>query len=114
VDTYTDEVRNAVIQNGYNTATLGNGTLDAQWPTCVGCAILSRSLDRTGTAVPSVCQDCFKKYCWDGTRNSTYTNYDPTMKLDGVNIKSAGHRLSVGQSTVTLSFTLVVIGWIML
>lgn len=68
---YNNSERNAIIENGYDAATMGNGTVDKQWPTCVGCAILSRSLNRTGIAVPDVCKQCFSRYCWDGTVNST-------------------------------------------
>ncbi|CAD0115346.1 unnamed protein product [Aureobasidium uvarum] len=79
---YNDTERNYIIENGYNIATLGNGTLDSEWPTCVGCAILSRSLGRTNTQVPDVCNQCFQRYCWDGTRNSTLnTTYEPPYKL---------------------------------
>ncbi|KAG8631409.1 hypothetical protein KVT40_000549 [Elsinoe batatas] len=86
---YNDSERNAIIQNGYNVATQGNGTIDAQWPTCVGCAILSRSLNRTGTAVPEVCTQCFQRYCWDGRRDSTYRDYIPTYKLQEVSVTGA-------------------------
>jgi lysophospholipase len=68
---YKNAERNGTVQNGYDVATMGNGTLDATWPTCVGCAILSRSLERTGTMMPSACQTCFTTYCWDGTINDT-------------------------------------------
>lgn len=70
---YNITERDDVISNGYNVATLGNGTRAgySDWSACVGCAILSRSFDRTKTDVPSACTQCFKKYCWDGTRNST-------------------------------------------
>ncbi|KIN02263.1 hypothetical protein OIDMADRAFT_121788, partial [Oidiodendron maius Zn] len=79
---YTDEERNDVIQNGYNVATLGNGTLDSQWGVCVACAALSRSFTRTGTTVPSACTDCFNHYCWNGTTNATTPNpYLPELKL---------------------------------
>jgi lysophospholipase len=79
---YNDTERNYIIRNGYNVATMGNGTLDAQWPTCVGCAILSRSLERTRTAVPEVCTQCFSRYCWDGKVDSTVnTTYIPAYKL---------------------------------
>jgi len=40
---YSIEERNEIIRNGYNVATMGNGTVDSDWPTCVACAILSRS-----------------------------------------------------------------------
>ncbi|KAH0565724.1 Lysophospholipase 1 [Trichoglossum hirsutum] len=80
--TYSDSVRDEIIHNGYNVATMGNGSVDAQWPSCVGCAILSRSLERTGTAVPVACQQCFQKYCWDGMLNSTLpATYNPRNVL---------------------------------
>ena len=79
---YSDTQRDDMIRNGYNAATQGNATLDAAWPACVACAVLSRSFDRTGTAVPSVCQDCFQRYCWDGTLNTTDAGpYEPTFKI---------------------------------
>ncbi|OCK82443.1 hypothetical protein K432DRAFT_402926 [Lepidopterella palustris CBS 459.81] len=76
---YSNTERNEIVQNGYDVATMGNGTKDSQWPTCVGCAILSRSLNRTGTDVPTVCTECFDRYCWNGTINSTVPlPYEPT------------------------------------
>lgn len=90
---YNNSVRNAMIQNGYQAATQGNGTLDSQWPTCVGCAILSRSFDRTGETVPDVCKQCFDRYCWNGTlASNTPAPYFPTMKLTEVNVKSGVSR----------------------
>ena len=78
---YNDTVRNSIIQNGFDSATLGNGTTDERWPTCVGCAILSRSFNRTGTTVPKVCQQCFSDYCWNGKVNSTTPPpYEPTLR----------------------------------
>lgn len=75
---YTNSERNLIIRNGYDVATQANGTRDADWPVCVACAVLSRSLDRTGTDVPAACQTCFTKYCWDGTTNATTpAEYDP-------------------------------------
>jgi lysophospholipase len=86
---YNNTERNAMIQNGYNVVTQGNGTIDAEWPTCVGCAILSRSWDRSGETVPDVCQQCFDRYCWNGTlAPETPPNYFPEMKLAPLNIKS--------------------------
>ncbi|ETS80978.1 Lysophospholipase [Pestalotiopsis fici W106-1] len=70
---YADDERNNIIQNGYNVGTMGNGTLgdSGNWRTCIGCAIMSRTWAKAGADVPSVCQDCFTEYCWDGTVNST-------------------------------------------
>lgn len=101
---YKDTERNAIIQNAYNMATQGNGTLDAQWPACVGCAILSRSFDRTNTTVPDVCSQCFQRYCWNGTVDSRAPgNYVPAMKLPQFEIKNAaaGRSASVVLAAVT-------------
>ncbi|KAJ9269893.1 hypothetical protein DTO212C5_4067 [Paecilomyces variotii] len=79
---YNNTQRDAIILNGYNVATMGNATRDSDWPSCVACAILSRSLERTNTAVPDTCNQCFSKYCWNGQVNSTTpSNYDPTPDL---------------------------------
>ncbi|KAL6792532.1 lysophospholipase [Trichoderma sp. SZMC 28013] len=79
---YSDEERNQIIQNGYNMATMGNGTVDSNWPACIGCAILARSLVRTRTRVPSKCADCFARYCWNGTTNNSLPNtYEPAQIL---------------------------------
>lgn len=88
---YNATERDAIITNGYDVATQGNGTLDAQWPTCVGCAILSRSLERTGTDVPEVCRQCMTRYCWNGTLDSGSAVYNPSYKLGNqvINVKSA-------------------------
>ncbi|KAH7187370.1 acyl transferase/acyl hydrolase/lysophospholipase [Fusarium oxysporum] len=59
---YSDTERNEIVQNGYNVATMGNGTVDENWPACVGCAILARSFIRTKTASPSKCED------WESSR----------------------------------------------
>jgi len=80
--TYSDAQRNDIIRNGFDVATQGNGTFDSQWPTCVACAILSRSLHRTGTAAPQVCVDCFSRYCWNGTLDPVDKGpYLPTFKI---------------------------------
>lgn len=105
---YTDSERNSIIQNGYDVATRGNSSLDAQWPVCVGCAILSRSFNRTGEVVPYICTQCFTRYCWNGTVNSTVPNlYEPLVvfkQSDG--IRSFGS--SLGVLTVLVGLALVV------
>ena len=85
---YNTSERNAIVQNGYDVATMGNASADASWPTCVGCAILSRSLERTKTAVPDACTQCFQRFCWDGTLNSTNASapYEPPYKATPVNV----------------------------
>jgi lysophospholipase len=58
---------NDVIRNGYDGATQGNGTRDANWRACVACAVLARPLALAGAQAPSACADCFQRYCWNGT-----------------------------------------------
>lgn len=102
---YNNTERNAMIQNGYNVVTQANGTIDSQWPTCVGCAILSRSFDRTGQSVPDVCRQCFDKYCWNGTLASqTPPPYFPQMKLTAINVRSGASQFVPN----VLGFTLAV------
>ncbi|KAJ6017776.1 hypothetical protein N7451_001155 [Penicillium sp. IBT 35674x] len=72
--TYEDWQRDNIITNGYEVVTMGNGTLDGNFTACVGCAILSRSFERTGTTLPDICTQCFADYCWNGTTNSTTPN----------------------------------------
>ncbi|KAJ9621104.1 uncharacterized protein PV06_05605 [Exophiala oligosperma] len=89
--TTNNTYRDAIILNGQDVATMGNGTVDETWPTCVGCAILSRSLHRTGTDVPDVCQQCFNHFCWNGTIDSSDPRpYEPTPILAKLDISSKG------------------------
>ncbi|KAH6838400.1 lysophospholipase catalytic domain-containing protein [Chaetomium sp. MPI-CAGE-AT-0009] len=80
---YTHEEWRAIMRNGYDAVTMANATLDAQWPACLGCAILERSLRRTGTPFPAACNDCFARYCWDGMMNETTpsSEYSPTQMV---------------------------------
>jgi lysophospholipase len=77
--TINNTERNQIIQNGYNVATMGNGTIEQEWPVCVGCAILSRSFERTQTTVPQACQDCFKRHCWNGTLDTRPVKFEPPL-----------------------------------
>jgi lysophospholipase len=77
-----DTQRDNIILNGYEVATMANSTLDGNWTTCVGCAILSRSFERTNTKLPDICTTCFDRYCWNGTVNSTTpATYNPSTYL---------------------------------
>ncbi|KAI0452820.1 lysophospholipase [Xylaria acuta] len=89
---YTDEERNAFIENGFNAATMGNGTVDGKWPACAACAVLSRSLERTGTTIPETCRSCFQRYCWNGTTDSTPVgSYEPQPILGLTTLSAAGN-----------------------
>lgn len=57
---------NDIFVNSFNLVTQGNGTLDSEWPVCLGCAAIERSLKKAGMQTPPQCSTCFKKYCWDG------------------------------------------------
>ncbi|KAJ5095985.1 hypothetical protein NUU61_005341 [Penicillium alfredii] len=68
---YDNKKRDDVILNGYEVATMANSTRDSDWSACVGCAILSRSFDRTKTSPPDICNKCFSRYCWNGTTDTS-------------------------------------------
>ncbi|CAM1502706.1 Fc.00g074820.m01.CDS01 [Cosmosporella sp. VM-42] len=79
----------AIIENGYAVATQLNATRDQDWPYCMGCAMLSRSFDRTNTTVPDKCQECFQNYCWNGTLDeSTPGEYWPEFISTPINVES--------------------------
>jgi lysophospholipase len=89
---YSDSQRDEIITNGYNVVTRDNGTVDKSWPTCVGCAILQRSMHRTATPMPEVCSRCFKDYCWNGAVDSSAPQtYDPSQVL-GSKSNSAAYK----------------------
>ncbi|KAG5925723.1 hypothetical protein E4U53_003244 [Claviceps sorghi] len=86
--------RDSIIQNGWAVATQLNSTRDPDWATCVGCAMLSRSFDRTKTTAPDKCKQCFARYCWDGTLNETKpAPYVPDYYSKPISLESssAGH-----------------------
>lgn len=87
---YNTTQRNVVIENGYDVATQGNGTRDAEWPACVGCAVLKRSLNRTNTPVPDICNRCFDRYCWNGTlAEQPGPAYQPRLEMGEVSVRGA-------------------------
>lgn len=107
---FSNSVRNSIIQNGYEVATMGNGTMEQEWPICVGCAILSRSFERTKTIVPERCIKCFNKHCWNGTVDSTPHSYDPPLGVarnpgrDGIIAPVAGARKKSDAGSKILSY----------
>ena len=102
---YNTSDRDNIILNGYAVATMGNATMDSTWPTCVGCAILQRSLERTETKIPDVCTTCFQKFCWDGTMNSTQpAAYNPSYSIGAEDAESGGVRLRGSQGRTAAVF----------
>ncbi|TLD21419.1 hypothetical protein PspLS_09161 [Pyricularia sp. CBS 133598] len=81
---YEEGRRDSIIANAFDGATQGLGSLDKEWPACVACAALQRSMLRTKTQIPAQCQSCFSRYCWDGKTDTTPRAkdfYQPTLKL---------------------------------
>ncbi|KAH8730685.1 lysophospholipase 3 precursor [Phaeosphaeriaceae sp. PMI808] len=111
---YTLKERNAMIQNGYDVATQGNSSRGnaADWPTCVGCAVLARSLERNREKVPDVCARCFTQYCWNGTVVEKAGAYTPSMILGQISTKSSGGR--VGVSGGLVGVVVFVVGWLVM
>lgn len=98
--TYSTTDRNDIIGNGQYSASQGTGSLDANWPACMACAALSRSLTRTGTAVPGGCSACFDRYCWDGTLNTTQAGvYEPALKAGTGTATGTGSGSGSGSSS---------------
>ncbi|KAK2595463.1 Lysophospholipase 1 [Conoideocrella luteorostrata] len=85
ISTFTLSVKNAerdaMIANGWDVVTQLNGTRDQDWPICVSCAMLQRSLERTKTAMPDKCNQCFSRYCWNGTidEREPKNEYEPGL-----------------------------------
>ncbi|KAF2621608.1 lysophospholipase 3 precursor [Macroventuria anomochaeta] len=112
---YTLDERNSMIQNGYDVVTQANSTREgaSTWPTCVACAILSRSLERNGETVPDACQQCFTDYCWNGTLATTSEPYFPQLRNSQASTKDSG----VGKfspSTVGFALVAAVSGYLMI
>jgi lysophospholipase len=108
----TNEERDAMINNGYNVATMANSTRDADWQVCAACAVMQRSWLRTGTEFPQKCTECFSKFCWDGSTDpSTAGSYEPTIWGEAIVLEDSAVRTSVGvmMSLVALTAAVLVI-----
>lgn len=55
---YASSDTDAMIANG---VLIGTQNGDANWPTCLGCAIVKK----TGDTLPSDCTACFTEYCYN-------------------------------------------------
>jgi lysophospholipase len=103
---YTTEERNDIVQNGYNVVTMGNGTVDPTWPACLGCAILQRSFGRTNTSPPPACNECFDRYCWNGTVDDSDPGiYEPAMVIPS----ASGGRRTIASASITLVIVYVIL-----
>ncbi|KAJ3528097.1 hypothetical protein NM208_g10373 [Fusarium decemcellulare] len=82
---FTDEQVQIALENAFQVATYGNGTVDENWPACLACATIKGSLDRLSIKLPTQCQECFNKHCWDGKNSSTKAtaaDFDLTPRLE--------------------------------
>ncbi|KAI9813255.1 MAG: hypothetical protein M1827_004197 [Pycnora praestabilis] len=79
----TREQMSDIFVNSFNIVTQANGTLDAEWPVCLGCAAIDRSLSKMGWQRTGQCEACFSRYCWDGVEVDAKTGpIDLTLLLD--------------------------------
>ncbi|RAK95077.1 lysophospholipase [Aspergillus ibericus CBS 121593] len=77
------EQMNEIFVNSFDIVTQANGTWDAEWPACIGCAAVDRSLARIGMERTNQCERCFEKYCWNGELDERDPGeMDPTLVLD--------------------------------
>ncbi|VUC23730.1 unnamed protein product [Clonostachys rosea] len=84
-DSFTNNQLNSVFDNAFQLATYGNGTVDANWPACLACATIKKSLKRVNMTLPSVCTTCFNAHCWNGTNSTasiTDAETNPSLRLN--------------------------------
>jgi lysophospholipase len=90
-----------MIQNGYETATQNNGTTDPEWPACLACAIIQRESERQNLTQSQQCQQCFSRYCWNGTIAAG--NVSEATLNPSTSIKSLGLSLSSSTTAVAVA-----------
>lgn len=90
---YDSDDRNKIIQNGYETATSANLTVDSKWATCVGCAIIRRQQERLGSEQSDECKQCFEKYCYKKTQDlSSYVSLSSSSSSSSTTSQSSSSR----------------------
>lgn len=62
---YKGLARLGMIQNGFNVASRGGLSADANWQKCASCAIVRRSQQRSNTPQSETCKQCFTDYCYN-------------------------------------------------
>lgn len=86
-DAFTDNELDVTLENAFQLATYGNGTVDTHWPACLACAVVKSSIQRLGIDMPQQCSACFQRHCWNGTTAAasdtvvTEADLDPTLRL---------------------------------
>ena len=69
-ESFSHEQMSVVLTNSFNYVTQGNSTLDKEWPECLGCAVVDRTLTKVGMERTEQCQRCMTRYCWDGVEDN--------------------------------------------
>lgn len=82
---FTDIQFQSTVDNAFNVATYGNGTVDPEWPQCLACAVIRGAMARSGQQMPDQCTQCFQRHCWNGTSSTgqvTLADYDLSPRLN--------------------------------
>ncbi|KAG5754066.1 hypothetical protein H9Q72_002495 [Fusarium xylarioides] len=82
---FTPNQVDIALENAFQVATYGNGTVDENWPACLACAAIKGSLRRLDIELPRQCEECFERHCWNGTvndREATAGDFDLRPRLD--------------------------------
>ncbi|TDZ26166.1 Lysophospholipase 1 [Colletotrichum orbiculare MAFF 240422] len=82
---FTENEFDLTADNAFQLATYGNGTVDKEWPACLACAVIGRSLARLARDWPDQCRRCFERHCWDGqlsTRAVRPQDLDPRLRMN--------------------------------
>jgi lysophospholipase len=78
---FTNEQLNDTLENAFQLTTYGNGTIDSEWPSCLACATIKRSLARMDMNLPDQCKKCFERHCWHGKEsNARVTEADLDLR----------------------------------
>jgi lysophospholipase len=111
----TSDQPQSIIDNAFQSITMAGLTTDSdmRWPTCLACASLHRSFERSGTTIPDKCQACMQTFCWNGVDNDTTPTqeYAPSVgtppwvsKMADVSLKSdSAGRAAVQSISVIVS-----------
>ncbi|KAH3672807.1 hypothetical protein WICMUC_004029 [Wickerhamomyces mucosus] len=76
---YSNDEKYTIVQNGFEVSSRYNLTIDSDWQKCVSCAIIQRELENTKQEQPAECQQCFDKYCWDGSLDTSGETYSYSL-----------------------------------
>jgi lysophospholipase len=63
---YSNDDVQGFIDNG-----MGQLTHDNSTKTCLACGLMQRTFARRKQQLPTVCQECLDRHCWNGQRNDT-------------------------------------------